>query len=161
MLSLHVVLGFVMPYNFQSGKRYRAINALSLLMAGSEDPRWMTYRQAEERGLQVRKGEKSMLKIVCKDKGWADKAWCFRKVGYRRIRLNKGVEWIDLMNSELCKIKKRDKQRKNWLVSFVLPTRFELISMVPETIILSIELREQGCKYRKIKYISPKYKSKF
>ncbi len=26
---------------------------------------------------------------------------------------------------------------------FVLPTRFELISMVPETIILSIELREQ------------------
>ncbi len=30
----------------------------------------------------------------------------------------------------------------------VLPTRFELISMVPETIILSIELREQGCKYR-------------
>jgi len=65
MLSLHVVLGFVMPYNFQSGKRYRAINARSLLMAGSEDPRWMTYRQAEERGLQVRKREKSMLKIVC------------------------------------------------------------------------------------------------
>jgi hypothetical protein len=30
----------------------------------------------------------------------------------------------------------------------VLPTRFELISMVPETIILSVELREQCCKYR-------------
>lgn len=34
-------------------------------------------------------------------------------------------------------------------VSFVLPTRFELISMVPETIILSIELREQiGQRYK-------------
>ncbi|MCX2584291.1 ArdC family protein [Pedobacter sp. MR22-3] len=52
---------FLMPYNFQSGKRYRGINALSLLMAGREDPRWMTYRQAEESGMQVRKGEKSML----------------------------------------------------------------------------------------------------
>ncbi len=27
--------------------------------------------------------------------------------------------------------------------AFVLPTRFELISMVPETIILSVELRKQ------------------
>jgi len=51
----------LMPYNFQSGNRYKGINALSLLMAGREDPRWMTYRQAEESGMQVRKGEKSML----------------------------------------------------------------------------------------------------
>ncbi|MGN8056092.1 ArdC family protein [Pedobacter sp. 22163] len=52
---------FLLPYNFQSGKRYKGINALSLLMAGRDDPRWMTYRQAEESGMQVRKGEKSML----------------------------------------------------------------------------------------------------
>jgi hypothetical protein len=32
----------------------------------------------------------------------------------------------------------------------VLPTRFELISMVPETIILSVELREQRRKYIKM-----------
>ncbi|MFF5380917.1 ArdC family protein [Pedobacter suwonensis] len=51
----------LLPYNFQSGNRYKGINALSLLMAGREDPRWMTYRQAEESGMQVRKGEKSML----------------------------------------------------------------------------------------------------
>lgn len=52
---------FLLPYNFQSGMRYKGINSLSLLMAGREDPRWMTYRQAEENGMQVRKGEKSML----------------------------------------------------------------------------------------------------
>jgi len=52
---------FIMPYNFQSGNRYKGINAISLLMAGRKDPRWMTYRQAEESGMQVRKGEKSML----------------------------------------------------------------------------------------------------
>jgi len=52
---------FVLPYNLQSGKRYRGINSLSLLMSGREDPRWMTYKQAEESGLQVRKGEKSMM----------------------------------------------------------------------------------------------------
>jgi hypothetical protein len=33
--------------------------------------------------------------------------------------------------------------------------------MVPETIILSIELREQGCKYRKIKIISLKNRGYF
>lgn len=52
---------FLLPYNLQSGKRYKGINAISLLMAGREDPRWMTYKQAEEGGMQVRKGEKSML----------------------------------------------------------------------------------------------------
>ncbi|MFJ7358218.1 ArdC family protein [Pedobacter suwonensis] len=51
----------LLPYNFQSGKRYHGINAVSLLTTGRDDPRWMTYRQAEEGGFQVRKGEKSTL----------------------------------------------------------------------------------------------------
>lgn len=42
------------------GKRYRGINAISLLMAQpSSDPRWLTYKQAEAQGWQVRRGEKS------------------------------------------------------------------------------------------------------
>ena len=52
---------FLLPYNFQSGNRYKGLNAISLLMAGRDDPRWMTYKQAEESGFQVRKGERSML----------------------------------------------------------------------------------------------------
>ena len=70
--------------------------------------------------------------------------------GYRTPRLNEGVELICLINSELHKIKNETNSIKTDLSREVLPTRFELISMVPETIILSIELREQGCKYRKI-----------
>lgn len=68
--------------------------------------------------------------------------------GYRTPRMNEGVELIYLINKELSEIKNETNSLKTGLSREVLPTRFELISMVPETIILSIELREQGCKYR-------------
>lgn len=47
------------PHNSQSGKQYHGINAIWLEMQGFEDPRWMTLKQANEAGAQVRKGEKS------------------------------------------------------------------------------------------------------
>jgi hypothetical protein len=72
----------------------------------------------------------------------------YHEDGYRTPRLNEGVELICLINNELRKIKNETNSVKTDLSREVLPTRFELISMVPETIILSIELREQGCKYR-------------
>ena len=53
---------FEMPLNPTSGKPYRGGNALQLMVAGMrngfEDPRWITYRQAQENGWQVRRGEK-------------------------------------------------------------------------------------------------------
>ena len=53
---------FEMPMNPTSGKPYRGGNALQLMVTGMrnrfEDPRWITYRQAQENGWQVRKGEK-------------------------------------------------------------------------------------------------------
>ena len=53
---------FEMPMNPTSGKPYRGGNALQLMVSGMrnsfEDPRWITYRQAQENGWQVRKGEK-------------------------------------------------------------------------------------------------------
>ena len=49
-----------LPMNPTTGKRYRGINAISLLMAQpNQDPRWLTYKQAEAEGWQVRRGEKS------------------------------------------------------------------------------------------------------
>ena len=48
-----------MPSNPVTGKRYRGINAIYLLAQGFEDSRWLTYKQAENAGWQVRKGEKS------------------------------------------------------------------------------------------------------
>src|SRR5881409_3945950 len=53
---------FEMPMNPTSGKPYRGGNAIHLMMVGMErgyeDPRWLTYHQAQENAWQVRRGEK-------------------------------------------------------------------------------------------------------
>jgi antirestriction protein ArdC len=53
---------FEMPLNPTTGKPYRGGNAVHLLVVGMrngcEDPRWLTYRQAQENGWQVRRGER-------------------------------------------------------------------------------------------------------
>lgn len=50
------------PYNAVTGKAYRGSNTLILrgaqLVHGYEDHRWLTYRQAQSIGAQVRRGEK-------------------------------------------------------------------------------------------------------
>lgn len=46
------------PMNPVTGQPYRGTNSLYLRMAGYEDPRWLTYNQAQGIGAQVRKGEK-------------------------------------------------------------------------------------------------------
>ena len=50
-----------MPYNPTTGNEYRGMNAMWLMSRaesrGYDDARWMTYRQAQEAGAQVRKGE--------------------------------------------------------------------------------------------------------
>ncbi|MDN7880061.1 zincin-like metallopeptidase domain-containing protein [Burkholderia aenigmatica] len=48
-----------LPMNPTTGKRYKGINALHLMSQFRSDPRWMTYKQANAAGAQVRKGEKS------------------------------------------------------------------------------------------------------
>src|SRR3954447_12100364 len=54
--------GPMMPHNAITGTGYRGINALVLGMSPlafmSCDPRWATYKQAAERGWQVRKGSR-------------------------------------------------------------------------------------------------------
>jgi antirestriction protein ArdC/phage/plasmid primase-like uncharacterized protein len=50
--------GSFLPVNPTTGKRYKGINAVHLISQGHTDPRWMTYRQAEVEGYQVRRGEK-------------------------------------------------------------------------------------------------------
>src|SRR5262245_49355774 len=54
--------GLEMPFNPTSERQYRGANAMNLMAIGVsrgyDDPRWMTYRQAQENGWQVREGEK-------------------------------------------------------------------------------------------------------
>jgi antirestriction protein ArdC len=46
------------PYNPTTGNRYRGVNVLALIVRQHADPRWMTYKQAQAQGWQVRAGEK-------------------------------------------------------------------------------------------------------
>ena len=52
----------ILPHNFGSGRDYRGGNAVCLTMQaldrGYADPRWGGYRQIQEAGGHVRKGEK-------------------------------------------------------------------------------------------------------
>jgi len=66
------------PQNASTGKPYQGINAINLAAsqpAGSDDPRWVTYNQAQAMGAQVRKGEKSPAKV---------ESWKFDKEKARR-----------------------------------------------------------------------------
>lgn len=62
-----------MPYNASTKKRYRGGNVLSLLSEGYTDPRWMTYRQATEAGVQVRRGEKGIPIVYWKTENMVTK----------------------------------------------------------------------------------------
>ncbi len=50
-----------MPRNFASKKEYRGINLFLLGCQQYHSPYWLTYRQAEERGGIIRKGEKATM----------------------------------------------------------------------------------------------------
>lgn len=52
---------FNLPYNPTTQKSYRGANSLYLTVMGYDDPRWCTYKQAQEQGWQVRRGEKGSL----------------------------------------------------------------------------------------------------
>src|SRR5262245_1945494 len=47
-----------LPFNPTNGTRYKGINVVNLLSRRYGDGRWMTYRQAQIMGYQVRRGEK-------------------------------------------------------------------------------------------------------
>ena len=46
-----------LPMNPTTGNRYRGGNMLYLMLQEYGDPRWMTYRQAQEAGARVKMGQ--------------------------------------------------------------------------------------------------------
>ena len=42
------------PYNPTTGNRYRGVNIVALMAMDFSDPRWMTHKQAQGQGWQVR-----------------------------------------------------------------------------------------------------------
>lgn len=51
----------VLPYNPTTGNNYKGLNVFALMMEGREDPRWMTFKQADANKWSVKKGEKGTL----------------------------------------------------------------------------------------------------
>lgn len=47
------------PHNPVSGAVYKGVNRINLSMADYDDPRWMTFKQARDHGLVVKKGSKA------------------------------------------------------------------------------------------------------
>lgn len=61
------------PQNLFSRREYRGINVFMLGMSGFSSPFWMTYRQAQAYGANVRKGEKSTPVVFWKFLDTTDK----------------------------------------------------------------------------------------
>ncbi|WP_455952023.1 ArdC family protein [Arcanobacterium haemolyticum] len=57
-----------LPMNLASGQPYHGFNSIWLAMANRTDPRWMTYKQAQAAGGQVRKGEQGRQIIYFSDR---------------------------------------------------------------------------------------------
>jgi antirestriction protein ArdC len=51
--------GGIFPRNFLTGKPYRGVNVLLLWGSDYSSPSWLTFKQAQELGGSVRKGERS------------------------------------------------------------------------------------------------------
>jgi len=54
------------PVNAFSNRQYRGVNVLLLGLAPYSDHRWLTYKQVNEKGGSVRKGEKSTMVVFWK-----------------------------------------------------------------------------------------------
>jgi len=48
-----------LPYNPTTGNNYKGMNSVWLMLQDREDPRWLTFKQAQANGWQVNKGEKA------------------------------------------------------------------------------------------------------
>lgn len=62
------------PANLVSGKEYRGVNVWMLGASGFSSPYWLSYKQAQEMGGNVRKGEKSSIAVFWKMLQVEDKA---------------------------------------------------------------------------------------
>jgi antirestriction protein ArdC len=82
------------PTSLQTGKVYRGINYLLLGCAPYGSPFWATYKQAQQRGGQVRKGEKSWPCVFWK--------WLEREGDDGKARRFPLLRFYRVFNSEQC-----------------------------------------------------------
>ena len=87
------------PKNLKSGKEYRGINRLLLSCSTFNSPNWLTYKQAQALGGEVRKGEKGtkivFWKIFEKDEIQADGSTDLKRIPFLRHYTVFNLEQID------------------------------------------------------------------
>lgn len=105
--------GSNMPRNLISGKDYRGINVFVLHYgSGFSSPYWLTYKQAQDKGAQVKKGEKGMPVIFWnwfekEDKdGKKKKLPCLR---YYTVFNAEQCENLDFPKSELLELPEQER----------------------------------------------------
>lgn len=90
-----------LPYNLVSGKPYRGINVLTLFCSPYASRGWCTYKQAQELGYQVRKGEKSTPIVFWKFPTKAELAENPEKKPFARLYSVFNIEQLDGVPSEI------------------------------------------------------------
>jgi len=87
------------PVNLVSRKRYRGINPLILVSTGFAFPFWLTYKQAQELGGNVRKGERSTPIVFFKDWRISETD---RETGEKRARTLPVLRYYNVFNVAQC-----------------------------------------------------------
>lgn len=123
------------PHNLTTGTPYRGINVLLLSLAAQEGGyptgRWCTYKQAQDLGAQVRKGEKSVQGIFysnVKKKGAADDEDNFYRMA-KTFRVFNEAQIDGLEAVELPKCAKNQAQASELTARLLEPLGVALVAL--------------------------------
>jgi antirestriction protein ArdC len=97
------------PRNFHTGREYQGLNILLLGMMQFSSPWWMTFRQTQERGGLIRKGEHATIvvkwgraqKTLTQNNGHEEKPFFFLK-SYRVFNAVQ-IEGVEFPSVETCR----------------------------------------------------------
>jgi antirestriction protein ArdC len=118
------------PRNHHSGKAYRGINWFMLQLTGFESSRWVTFKQAQELGGSVRKGEKSNIVSFWKKWKTTDKATGEEKelpvLRYFNVFNLEQCEGIHIPGSEKITLAAHERIAAAEAIVAAMPTRPQL-----------------------------------
>lgn len=123
-----------MPRNLVSGKGYQGINIILLGLQGYDSPYWLTFKQAQERGGHVRKGEHGSPCIFWKTyekeretpegEVEVDKRWVLR---YYTVFNADQCEGIDAPKVEIKTYPENERIEEAERIQIAMPNRPEVV----------------------------------
>lgn len=129
---------FQAPKNLTSGKAYRGVNVLLLGCSGFSSPYWVSYKQAQDRGGQVRKGESSSLVTFWK---------MFEKVESGEKKVIPMLRYYRVFNVEQCDGIDYPKEEAREITFNPIEEAERIVSMMPK--VPTITHSEQSAFYER------------